>query len=64
MPPKTKQINAGFALQLGLVGYMAEQAAIKGVDGAAGRFEYWSLAKNTKTREFGYIAIPIFILKY
>lgn len=57
VPPKPKQVIAGFALQLGLVGYMAEQAVIKGVSGKAGRFEYWSLAKN-KDRGFGYVAVP------
>ena len=57
MPPSTKQINAGFALQLGLIGYMAQELAIKGVSGAATSFEYWSLAKN-KEKEFGYIAVP------
>ncbi len=57
VPPKPKQVNAGFALQLGLVGYMAEQSVIKGASGKAGRFEYWSLAKN-KDRGFGYVAVP------
>jgi ATP-dependent helicase/nuclease subunit B len=57
MPPSTKQVNAGFALQLGLIGYMAEQIAIKGVAGHATKFEYWSLAKN-KDKGFGYIAVP------
>ena len=57
MPPSTTQINAGFALQLGLIGYMAQELAIKGVSGAATNFEYWSLAKN-KDKEFGYIAVP------
>ena len=55
--PSTKQINAGFALQLGLIGYMAQELAIKGVSGAATNFEYWSLAKN-KDKDFGYIAVP------
>lgn len=55
--PKTRQINAGFALQLGLVGLLAEQGGIKGVSGIATRFEYWSLAKN-KEKGFGYIAVP------
>lgn len=57
VPPKTKQVNAGFALQLGLVGLMAEHGVIKGVSGTSRRFEYWSLAKN-KERGFGYIAVP------
>lgn len=56
MPPSTKQINAGFALQLGLIGYMAEELAIKGVSGTASHFEYWSLAK--KKDIFGHIAAP------
>jgi ATP-dependent helicase/nuclease subunit B len=56
MPPSTKQINAGFALQLGLIGYMAEQLAIKGVSGKASHFEYWSLAK--KKEVFGHIVAP------
>lgn len=55
MPPKPKQVNAGFALQLGLVGLMAERGGIKGVSGEAMRFEYWSLAKN-KDRSFGYVS--------
>jgi ATP-dependent helicase/nuclease subunit B len=56
MPPKPKQVNAGFAMQLGLVGLMAERGAIKGVKGDALRFEYWSLAKNTD-RAFGYVSV-------
>lgn len=56
-PPSTKQMNAGFALQLGLIGYMAEELAIKGVSGTASHFEYWSLAKN-KAKDFGFIAVP------
>ena len=56
MPPKPKQVNAGFALQLGLVGLMAERGVIAGVSGDALRFEYWSLAKN-KERAFGYVTV-------
>jgi ATP-dependent helicase/nuclease subunit B len=56
-PPSTKQVNAGFALQLGLIGYMAEELAIKGVSGAASHFEYWSLAKN-KAKDFGFVTVP------
>lgn len=57
IPPSTKQVNAGFALQLGLIGYMAEQLAIKGVSGTASHFEYWSLAK-IKAKDFGFISVP------
>jgi ATP-dependent helicase/nuclease subunit B len=56
MPAKPKQVNAGFALQLGLVGLMAERGAIEGVSGDARRFEYWSLAKN-KDRSFGFVSV-------
>jgi ATP-dependent helicase/nuclease subunit B len=56
IPPKPKQVNAGFALQLGLVGMMAEHGVIKGVGGPAASFEYWSLAKN-KDREFGFVSV-------
>jgi len=55
-PPSTKQVNAGFALQLGLIGYMAEALAITGVSGTASHFEYWSLAK--KKDVFGHIVVP------
>ena len=55
-PPSTKQVNAGFALQLGLIGYMAQEMAIQGVSGMASNFEYWSLAK--KKDVFGHIVVP------
>lgn len=55
LSPKTKQINAGFALQLGLVGLMAERGVIRNVSGQAMRFEYWSLAKDKGS--FGHIAV-------
>jgi ATP-dependent helicase/nuclease subunit B len=54
--PGPKQVNAGFALQLGLVGLMAERGAIEGVKGSASRFEYWSLAKNQKDKSFGVLS--------
>ena len=54
-PPKAKQINAGYAMQLGLVGLMAERGAIKGVRGSALSFEYWSLGKDPKRGAFGYV---------
>ncbi len=54
--PKPPQATAGFAMQLGLVGLMAERGAINGVAGTAGRFEYWSLAKGKGG--FGHISQP------
>ena len=49
--PAVKQIRAGFALQLGLLGGMADNGAFEGVKGTASGFEYWSLAKEAG--EFG-----------
>lgn len=55
-PPKPKQIKAGFALQLGLVGMMAEAGVLDKAKGHVGGFEYWSLAKGKEG--FGYIDDP------
>ncbi|MEK6638088.1 MAG: double-strand break repair protein AddB [Pseudomonadota bacterium] len=53
--PSVKQIEAGFALQLGLMGLMAENEGFKGVSGIAGTFEYWLLSRDSKTKTFGKI---------
>jgi ATP-dependent helicase/nuclease subunit B len=53
--PSVKQIEAGFALQLGLMGLMAEHKGFKGVDGVASVFEYWLLSRDTSTKTFGKI---------
>lgn len=54
--PSRSQATAGFAMQLGLVGLMAQRGVIRNVAGQAGQFEYWSLAKGKGS--FGYIAEP------
>lgn len=56
--PSIKQINAGYAMQLGLLGYIAQDKKFNDIDGNiingyAGSFEYWSLAK--KGKNFGKI---------
>lgn len=51
--PSAAQIVAGYALQLGLMGLMAEHNGFEGVSGVAGAFEYWLLSRDTKTRRFG-----------
>ena len=53
--PSVAQIEAGFALQLGLMGAMAEMSGFKGVSGIASGFEYWLLSRDAKTRTFGKI---------
>lgn len=56
-PPSAAQVEAGFAMQLGLLGLLAERAAFEGVEGAVRVFEYWSLGK-TPGGEFGYVKTP------
>ncbi|MCW1428568.1 PD-(D/E)XK nuclease family protein [Novosphingobium sp. JCM 18896] len=61
-PPSRSMVQEGFALQLGLIGMIAEQGGFEGVSGAAGRFEYWSLSRDLKQRgeiAFGYREEPI-----
>ena len=60
-PPSWKQVDRGFALQLGTLGLMAERGAF-GVEGAAEAFEYWSLGSNSASETgFGYIATPLHV---
>ena len=44
-------------MQLGLIGAIAEAGGFPGIAGAAGAFEYWSLAKNRDT--FGAVVAPV-----
>ncbi len=53
--PSVAQIEAGFALQLGLMGLMAENKGFNGVNGVASTFEYWLLSRDTTTKAFGKI---------
>lgn len=58
-PPSARQVKAGYALQLGLLGIIAEMSGFEGVGPRpqAGDFEYWSLAK--KGDQFGYRERPV-----
>ncbi|MET0249679.1 MAG: double-strand break repair protein AddB [Sphingobium sp.] len=58
-PPSGAQVKAGFSLQLGLLGLIAEHGGFPaaGAGGIAGSFEYWSLAK--KEDAFGYRESPV-----
>ncbi len=60
-PPTAAQVEAGYALQLGVLGLIAREGNFKAGDGSvsgdATGFEYWSLAK--KAGEFGYIDVPM-----
>ncbi len=57
-PPSGSQVEAGFSLQLGLLGMIAERSGFKDITGTPEAFEYWSLAKN-KAGGFGYRDEPI-----
>ncbi|MEO6361131.1 MAG: double-strand break repair protein AddB [Sphingomicrobium sp.] len=45
-PPRQAAVNAGFALQLGLLGLIAEGGGFDGVRGTPSAHEYWSLTKD------------------
>ncbi|KPF91112.1 helicase [Novosphingobium sp. AAP83] len=57
-PPSGKMVEQGFALQLGLLGLIAQGGGIAGVAGEPARFEYWSLGRN-KEGSFGYMDTPV-----
>ena len=56
-PPSAAAVRAGFSLQLGLLGLIAERGGFADVAGTARAFEYWSLAKGKDG--FGYVATPV-----
>jgi len=58
-PPSSMQVKAGFALQLGLLGVIAECGGFDELKGTktATAFEYWSTGK--KNGAFGYRASPV-----
>jgi ATP-dependent helicase/nuclease subunit B len=45
-PPSDTAVAEGFAMQLGLLGLIAERGGFSDISGKAGAFEYWSLAKD------------------
>jgi len=63
-PPSARQVEAGYALQLGLLGMMAERGGFAAKDnqpeiaGKAAAFEYWSLTRS-KSGDFGYRETPV-----
>ena len=56
-PPSPAAVRAGFSLQLGLLGLIAERGGYDGIRGDARGFEYWSLGKRNES--FGYITSPV-----
>jgi ATP-dependent helicase/nuclease subunit B len=55
-PPSQKAVDAGFALQLGLLGLIGRAGGFEGVSGDPEAFEYWSLARYRGT--FGRLMRP------
>jgi ATP-dependent helicase/nuclease subunit B len=58
-PPSTRAVRAGFSLQLGLLGLIAERGGFADIEGKARAFEYWSLARSPRTGGFGYVDSPV-----
>jgi ATP-dependent helicase/nuclease subunit B len=62
-PPSKQQVTAGYALQLGILGLIAQHGRFERdgtvVTGMPTRFEYWSLGKNKSTGTFGYWQTPM-----
>ena len=59
-PPSGKQVEKGYALQLGTTGLMVRHGAFGNLQGEPVSFEYWSLAKSPKSETgFGYVTTPI-----
>ncbi|URD61882.1 double-strand break repair protein AddB [Sphingomonas sp. KRR8] len=54
-PPSKMALAEGFALQLGLLGLIAEKQGFADVGGAPGAHEYWSLAKKSGARTPGFV---------
>ncbi|PZT87207.1 MAG: double-strand break repair protein AddB [Citromicrobium sp.] len=60
-PPSAAMVEEGFALQLGILGLIAEDGGFKDAPGAPGAYEYWSLgrAKDDNPHGFGYVEVPL-----
>jgi ATP-dependent helicase/nuclease subunit B len=55
--PRAAQVAAGFAMQLGLLGLIAEDGGFDTVRGLPQAFEYWSLA--AKGGQLGHVSSPV-----
>jgi len=61
-PPSAQQVIDGFALQLGTTGLMALRGGFENLAGEPVAFEYWSLAKSSRSDTgFGYVTTPILV---
>ncbi len=56
--PSAKEVMAGYAMQLGLLGLIAEHGGFPDVAGTPLAFEYWSLARGPKGG-LGHVTSPV-----
>lgn len=57
-PPSANEVIAGYAMQLGLLGLIAERGGFANVAGTPIAFEYWSLGRSAKGN-LGYVSTPV-----
>jgi ATP-dependent helicase/nuclease subunit B len=60
-PPENAAVMAGYAMQLGLLGLIAERGGFDDIEGVASCFEYWSLARcpsGERRGDFGFVKSP------
>ncbi|MEH3107229.1 MAG: double-strand break repair protein AddB [Sphingomonas fennica] len=58
-PPAARAVAAGYAMQLGLLGLIAERGGFQGAEGTPERFEYWSLASAPRGGGLGHVSTPV-----
>jgi ATP-dependent helicase/nuclease subunit B len=56
--PSPSEVQAGYAMQLGLLGLIAEHGGFLDVAGTPLAFEYWSLARSSKGN-LGHVSTPV-----
>lgn len=56
--PTTKAVAAGYSMQLGLLGAIAESGGFESLAGRVERFEYWTLARDGD-KGFGAVKSPV-----
>jgi len=62
-PPGKAEVAAGYALQLGLLGLIAEAGGFRDVAGMPAEFEYWSMARDPKEGTLGYVDSPTGLMR-
>jgi len=56
--PSPREVEAGYSMQLGLLGLIAEKKGFKTAEGKPQAFEYWSLARG-KDGTLGHVSSPV-----